>query len=105
MTPIAPSPEVLKVAERVAWFVKPEDALKNPITFLAHAMQYGTAADIVTLERAGIGLDHFREVLDDPPVGLFDPRSWAYWNLKCGRPVPPLPQRRFLHEGSAVSRG
>jgi len=41
-----------------------------------------------------VGKDEFREVLDKAPPGVFDVRSWAYWNLKCGRqPTPPLPTR------------
>jgi hypothetical protein len=34
--------------------------------------------------------------IEQAPPGIFDPRSWAYWNLKIGRyPAPPLPQRSF----------
>jgi hypothetical protein len=29
----------------------------------------------------------FEEVLEHAPPGVFDARSWAYWNLKCGRAV------------------
>ena len=37
-----------------------------------------------------------REALDRAPPGIFDPRSWAYWNLKLGRyPAPALPRRAF----------
>jgi hypothetical protein len=36
-------------------------------------------------------------VLDHPPPGVFDQRSWAYWNLKFQRwPAPPLPQPTLL---------
>src|SRR5208283_3927990 len=38
-----------------------------------------------------------RLVKDKAPPGIFDPRSWACWNLKCGRlPAPPLPARAGL---------
>jgi hypothetical protein len=35
-----------------------------------------------------------RAVLDDPPAGVFDPRSWAYWNLMFDREAPELPRKR-----------
>ena len=34
--------------------------------------------------------------LDDPPPGVFDVRSWTFWNVRYHRePVPPLPRRRI----------
>lgn len=56
-------------------------------------MTYGTPEDLAAL-RGVIGEDMFCEVLDRAPPGVFDRRSWAYWNLICGRePCPPLPTR------------
>ena len=96
MKPIQPTPELLEVAERIVWFKKPAETLQNPIHFLAYAMKLGTADDLVVLDRAGINLEHFTEVLDNAPAGIFDDRSWAYWNQRCGRrPVPPLPVRKL----------
>jgi predicted nucleotidyltransferase component of viral defense system len=35
-------------------------------------------------------------VLEDPPTGIFDMRSWAYWHRVYGRStIPPLPSRRI----------
>jgi len=94
--PFPPTPALLSVAERVVWFKAPAEALANPIHFLAHVMTYGTLQDLCALEGV-VGLDDFREALDHAPPGIFDPRSWAYWNLKCGRvPAPPLPVRQFV---------
>lgn len=43
------------------------------------------------------GTEEFREVLENAPAGVFDARSWAYWNLKCDRsPYPHLPTRQGL---------
>ncbi len=96
MKPLQPTPELLEVAGRVVWFKTPQEALNDPIHFLAYAMKLGTADDLVALDKAGINLTHFSEVLDNAPAGLFDERSWAYWNLRCGRnPVPLLPIRNF----------
>jgi hypothetical protein len=84
---------LLNVARRVVWFKKPEEALADPVHFLAHVMTYGTVEDLKALK----GKDEFREALEKAPPGIFDARSWVYWNLKCGRqPVPPLPTRTGL---------
>lgn len=38
----------------------------------------------------------FEAVLDDPPTGIFDRRSWTYWNVRYRRePVPALPTRNL----------
>jgi hypothetical protein len=96
MRPFQPTPELLEVATRVVWFKEPAATLDDPIHFLAYAMEFGTVDDLIVLDKAGINLEHFREVLDNAPAGIFDERSWAYWNLRCGRkPVPPLPIRKF----------
>jgi hypothetical protein len=90
------TPELLAVAERVVWFKAPSEALANPVHFLAHVMTYGTVEDLRALDGV-VGPDEFRETLDNAPPGVFDARSWAYWNLKYGRaPAPPLPARRGL---------
>ena len=90
------TPELLAVAERVVWFKPPSEALADPVHFLAHVMTYGTVEDLRALEGM-VGPEEFRETLDNAPPGVFDVRSWAYWNLKYGRaPAPPFPVRRGL---------
>ena len=94
MKPLPQTPALLDVAERVVWFKDPADALADPVHFLAHVMTYGTVEDLRAIENV-VGHTEFLETLDHAPPGVFDPRSWAYWNLKCGRPiVPALPVRR-----------
>ena len=96
MKPLPETPELLAVAERVVWFKPPSEALADPVHFLAHVMTYGTVEDLRALDGV-VGLDAFREALDNAPPGIFDARSWAYWSLKCGRaPAIPLPVRRGL---------
>ena len=96
MKPLPATPELLNVARRVVWFKEPEAALADPVHFLAHVMTYGTIEDLKAL----VGIveqAELCEVLDHAPPGIFDPRSWAYWNLKCGRePASPLPTRTGL---------
>ncbi len=93
MKPLPLTPALLAVAQRVVWFKEPAEALADPVHFLAHVMTYGAVEDLRALQGV-VGLEEFREVLEHAPPGVFDPRSWAYWNLKCGRvPTPPLPTR------------
>jgi hypothetical protein len=95
------SEELRRVAKRVVWFKTPEEALNDSKLFLAHVMTYGTLEDIVTTMRYYSDAD-FDLVLADPPVGIFDRRSWNYWNLRYHHePVPPLPQREFPSTGAA----
>ena len=89
------TPELEDVARRTVWFQSPAEALGDPIHFIAHVLTYGTHEDVKVLRRS-VTDDELREALDRAPAGVFDPRSWAYWNLKMGRyPPPPLPKRVF----------
>jgi hypothetical protein len=93
MKVLPPTPELLAVARRVVWFKEPAATLAEPVLFLSHVMTYGTAEDLAALHGM-VGKDAFCEALDHAPPGVFDRRSWAYWNLICGRdPAPPMPTR------------
>jgi len=88
--------ELRTVAKRVVWFKPPDETLNEPKLFLAHLMTYGTLRDIVIAMRYYSDED-FDRVLTDPPSGIFDLRSWNYWNLRYHHePVPPLPSRSFI---------
>jgi hypothetical protein len=83
------------VAARVLWFENADEALRYPKRFLAYVMTFGTVEEIVTTKHYFDDLE-FESALADPPPGIFDPRSWTYWNRVYGRtPVPPLPRRRI----------
>lgn len=87
--------ELRKVGKRVVWFKQPEETLKEPKLFLAHLMTYGTLTDLVIAMKYYHDED-FDVVLADPPPGIFDIRSWTYWNLRYHHePVPPLPSRKL----------
>ena len=95
MKPLPLTDELANVSRRVLWFEEPKQALADPIRFVAYAMTYGTHEDMNVL-RHSLSDEDFQEALDQAPPGIFDGRSWAYWNLKLGRhPEPPLPTRRF----------
>jgi hypothetical protein len=89
------NPELEAVATRTVWFKSPADALDMPMHFVAHVLTYGMHEDVVTL-RKFISDDELAEAIKAAPPGIFDARSWAYWNMKIGRyPTPPLPVRTF----------
>lgn len=93
MKQLPPNPDLLRVAPRVVWFEPPEQALADPIRFLAYLMTYGTLEEIAIVRRY-LDLDDFREALEHAPPGIFDARSWSYWHLVFGRyPAPPMPRR------------
>lgn len=95
MRPIPLTPEMEAVARRVVWFEPPEQALADPVRFLAYAMAYATHPDMRTI-RQHVTDAEFLEALDQAPPGIIDPRSWAYWNSRAGRyPAPPLPARKI----------
>jgi hypothetical protein len=93
MKPLPLAADLLDVARHVIWFEPPEQALADPIRFLAYLMTYGTIEEIVVVEQY-VAPDDFREALEHAPPGIMDERSWAYWNVMTGRhPVPPMPRR------------
>ena len=95
MKPIRLTPEFENVSRNVIWFEEPEQAVSDPVRFIAYAMTYGTHEDMKTV-REQFSDDELIEALDHAPPGIFDGRSWAYWNLKLDRyPTPPMPKRRF----------
>lgn len=83
------------------WFEPPEMPLTNALQFLAYLMTCGTAED-VAIVRCHVGEAPFREALDQAPPGIFDERSWAYWNIMADRyPPPPMPVRTFDRHSDA----
>jgi hypothetical protein len=101
MKPLPLTPDLLAIAPRVIWFEPAEQALANPIRFLAYVMTYGTTDDLAVVRRY-LDLSDFGEALDRAPPGIIDERSWAYWNAMVGRyPPPPMPRRVLPDVGIA----
>lgn len=89
------SADLLAVAQRVLWFEAPEEGLRDPNRFLAYLMTYGSLEDLL-IARKYFSDESFDCALRNAPPGVFDIRSWTYWNLRYGHyPTPPLPQRRI----------
>ncbi len=95
MKPLPLTPELLKLAPYIIWFEPAEQALANPIRFMAYLMTYGTIEEINIIKKY-VNDDNFKEALTNSPAGIFDKRSWAYWNLMFGfEPALKMPRRRF----------
>ena len=95
MKPIPLNQETEALARRMVWFEAPEQALSDPIRFMAYVMAAATPEDLAIVRRY-VSEEDFREALENAPAGIIDPRSWAYWNARAGRyPAPPLPKRQL----------
>ena len=83
------------VARRVVWFKSPAETLEDSNFFICYVMTYGTIEDIKIVRRYYTNSD-FLTALKHAQPGIFDPRSWAYWNTKFKQfPIPPMPKRHI----------
>lgn len=88
-------PDMVELAPRIVWFEPPEQALQDPIRFMAYAMRYASIEDMLTI-REHVSDHEFAAMLDKIPAGIVDGRSWAYWNAVFQRyPIPPMPLRKI----------
>ena len=95
MTQIELTEELARVAERCVWYKTPEQAIAYPEHFIAHVLTYGTHDDVKELRRH-VDDNGLRAALNNAPAGIFDARSWNYWNIILGREhLPPMPQKRL----------
>jgi hypothetical protein len=86
--------ELLRVARTVVWFEEPVESLRNPDRFLAYLMTYGSLEDFLVAAKH-FPDESFKAALDNAPPGIFDIRSWTFWNLHYFEHVPPLPTRKL----------
>jgi hypothetical protein len=85
--------ELLALAGRTVWYKPPDEAVADQLNLVAHVLTYGDQEDVKVLRRY-LDLNDIRESLDRAPAGVFDERSWSYWNAMVGRfPPPPMPRR------------
>ena len=85
---------LLPVAKRVFWWGEPEEWLDDLIRFTAQVMTFGDWDDLALTARL-LGESEFQQVLQNPPPGVFDIKSWTFWHCRYGLPVPPLPVRQL----------
>ena len=87
-------PVLMPVAKRVFWWGNPNDWLDDQVRFVAQVMTFGDWDDTALVWKS-LGDSVFRQVLIDPPPGVFDPKSWSYWHQRYHLQVPPLPARKL----------
>jgi hypothetical protein len=96
MIPLSLTTRHKALAKRIIWFEPPEQALADPIRFLAYAFRYADLSDIALLRETYREDDLLAALINAPP-GIIDARSWAYWNLILRNLSPPplMPTRTF----------
>ena len=84
----------IAMAQKYVWWKTPTETMAEPGLLLAQMMTMGTLEDVQWM-LSFTSSDELRAVLGDPPVGVFNGRSWTYWHRRLnGEPIPPLPTRR-----------
>ena len=83
------------MARKYVWWQPTARTLEDPRLLLAQIMTLGTVEDVRWL-LARVSEADLRRVLQDPPVGVFNRRSWNFWRLRLGLdPAAELPARRL----------
>ena len=86
------------MARKYVWWQPPDRTLEDRRLLLAQMMTLGTADDVRWL-LSRVSDSELRRVLLDPPIGIFNRRSWNFWHLRLGlTPTPELPTRRLPRE-------
>ena len=85
------------LASKYVWWQDPRLTLADPRLFIAQSMTLGTLDDVrwpIDQVPADELRQVLRQVLREPPIGIFNERSWRFWHLRLDcRPIPPLPNR------------
>lgn len=86
------------IARKYVWWQPAAVTLKDRRLLLAQMMNLGSVADVRWL-LSRVPTSELRRVLRDPPIGIFNGRSWNFWHLHLGlTPTPKLPARRLPRE-------
>ena len=87
------APHAATMSKTYVWWQSPEQTLAEPTILLAQMMTLGTVEDVRWMLSC-TSSDELRHVLRNPPVGVFNGRSWTYWHRRLnGGEIPPLPTR------------
>lgn len=96
--------KLLPIAQRVFWWDDRAAWLDLPVRFVAQVMMFGSDEDKATVAEL-LGEDAFREVLQNPPPGVFNVETWSAWHQRFKLPVRPLPTRTFTEAEDQNSPG
>ena len=81
------------MASKYVWWQEAQQTLEDPCLLAAQIMTLGTLEDVQWL-LGRMSRDALRHVLREPPIGIFNARSWRFWHLQLRvSPIPPLPAR------------
>ena len=81
------------MARKYVWWQPPDVTLADRPLLFAQMMTLGTVDDVRWL-LSRVSDEELRSVLENPPAGVFNGRSWQFWHLRLGCvPVPNLPPR------------
>ena len=83
------------MASKYVWWQPAESTLADRRLLLAQMMTLGTVDDVRWL-LARVSEADLRRVLLDPPVGVFNPRSWSFWRRRLGLDPDAGPPARRL---------
>ena len=85
-----------EVAQRLLWWKNQKAVFQDEHRLIAQIMVLGDLEDTRAMLKA-YPPEKLRQVLDDPPPGVFTPQAWTFWHLYLGKELKPLPARTF-HE-------
>ena len=68
------------LASKYVWWQPPPQTLAAPALLVAQIMTLGVLEDVQWL-LGRVSRDALRRILRDPPVGIFNERSWRFWHL------------------------
>ncbi|HDN27932.1 MAG TPA: hypothetical protein ENG03_12730 [Thioploca sp.] len=83
-----------QVASRLIWWQPPEISIKNSKRLITQVMEYGNLEDVQAM-LYDINREEIIDALDNPLPGVMTAKSWHFWHIYFGKPVPPLPKRRL----------
>jgi hypothetical protein len=96
-----------EIAERLFWWIPPQDALEDEARFVAQVMALGTDRDVKSVE-AQLGSEVFDRILDNPPPGLEDAQFrtsiHSHGFSRLHRPVAPFRARWFTRRRQSGGR-
>ena len=76
------------MTRKYVWWQPPDETLADRRLLLAQMMTLGTADDVRWL-LSRVSEEELRSVLENPPIGIFNGRSWHFWHLRLGRAPDP----------------
>lgn len=77
MDPLTSDNRAASMARKYVWWQPPERTLEDRRLFLAQMMTLGTLDEVRWL-LSRVPASELRRVLRDPPVGVFNGRSWNF---------------------------